>query len=202
MKKPLILTLKIFISVICILGILFLTLNFTVILSTESSIVPRAEKLYSVILVLGAGVKPDGTPSQMLEDRLKTAISLYKSGAATTILMSGDNKSPDYDEVTPMKNYALSHGVSEDAIRCDSLGLSTYESIWRALNVFEYESMVIVSQTYHLSRALYIADSLGVDACGVSASTRAYGGQVWYDFRESVARCKDFVFTIVKPKFE
>ena len=198
MKKKL---LKLCILVILAASILALSLNFYVILSTEGSINDTAEGKYSCILVLGAGIRPDGTPSHMLEDRIIKAVELYKSGVSDVILMSGDHSSDSYNEVGVMKSYAMSLGVPESAIICDGKGYSTYESVWRAKEIFGYSDLVIVTQTYHLHRAIHIANSLGIECVGASASLRSYGGQIFNDLREAVARCKDFVFAILKPEY-
>ncbi len=152
------------------------------------------------ILVLGAGLKPDGTPSDMLADRIKTAVELYEAGAAPCLLLSGDNSRKDYDETTAMKDYASSLGVPEEALICDFAGFSTYESIYRARDIFSAKKIIIVTQEYHLYRALYIADALGVDAAGVRADVRKYRGQAVRELREILARNKDFIYTIIKPE--
>ena len=198
MKKKL---LKLCILVILAASILALSLNFYVIMSTEGSINNTTDRKYSCILVLGAGIRPDGTPSHMLEDRIIKSVELYKSGVSDVILMSGDHSSDSYNEVGVMKSYAMSLGVPESAIICDGKGYSTYESVWRAKEIFGYSDLVIVTQTYHLHRAIHIANSLGIECVGASASLRSYGGQIFNDLREAVARCKDFVFAILKPDY-
>lgn len=146
---------------------------------------------YDVILVLGCRVYSDGRLSHMLEDRVSVASSLYLDGVGEILLMSGDNQSPYYNEVDPMKAHAVSLGVSEEAIYTDPLGLSTYESIERAMDACRGKRILIVTQEYHLYRALYIADRMGLDADGVSADLRPYFNQWKYDLREILARCKD-----------
>lgn len=152
------------------------------------------------VLVLGALVYPDGRLSAMLEDRVKTGISLYQSGAAKKLLFSGDHGREDYDEVNAMKRYALEAGVPEEDIFLDHAGFSTYESVYRAKAVFQVESVVIVTQRYHLYRALYTAQRLGLKAVGVDGALQAYVGQDKREFREFLARNKDFLFCAVKPK--
>ena len=201
MNKVLSKTAKVCLVILLIIGAVALSLNFFILLSTEDQIVEEYEGGYSCILVLGAGVRPDGTPSHMLEDRIIKAVELYKSGVSDILLMSGDHASDSYNEVGTMKSYAMSLGVPEEAIVCDGKGFSTYESIWRAKEVYGYSSMIIVTQTYHLYRALYIANALNADAHGASASLRYYGGQIFNDLREAIARCKDFAFTIAKPEY-
>lgn len=144
------------------------------------------------ILVLGAGLKPDGSPSDMLRDRLAFACDLWEEGVSDTVLVSGDRASESYDEVTAMKNYLLAHGVPEEAILEDPKGYSTSESLKRAKDVFGYENVVVVTQRYHLYRALYIAQKTGLDAKGVNSDPYTYRGQVLRDIREFAARIKDF----------
>ncbi len=151
------------------------------------------------ILVLGCGVHADGSLSDMLEDRVRTAVSLYQSGASPKLLMSGDHGRENYDEVNAMKNFAISLGVPDEDIFMDHAGFSTYESIYRAKAVFGAEKPIIVTQQYHLYRALYIASSFGLDAHGVSADLREYGGQGMRDVREVFGRCKDVLSCIFKP---
>ena len=151
------------------------------------------------VLVLGAGVR-DGNPTPMLRDRLITGISLYKSGAAPKIIMSGDHGREDYDEVNVMKSYAVENGVPDSDVFMDHAGFSTYDSVYRAKAVFEADSIIIVTQKYHLYRALYIADKLGVNAVGVSADLDDYSGQLKRDLREIAARDKDFFSCLFKPE--
>ena len=150
-----------------------------------------AEPGAQCILVLGASVLADGTPSGILQDRLDRAIELYWAGVAPKILMSGDNGTESYNEVLAMKNYAVAQGVPSEDVFCDHAGFSTYESVYRAAHVFGVERMVVVTQTYHLYRALYCAQALGVDAVGVASDLHQYAGQPWFDTREVLARTKD-----------
>lgn len=154
---------------------------------------------YDCIIILGCGVKDDGRPSDMLYDRIITGVELYKKGIAPRILMSGDHGRTDYDEVGTMKKYAVDMGVPEDAVFCDHAGFSTYESMVRANKVFGIENAVVVTQSYHLYRALFDAESFGIDAYGVSADVRRYLGQTNRNIREIIARNKDFLFCVFKP---
>lgn len=151
------------------------------------------------VLVLGAGVR-NGSPTPMLRDRLITGISLYESGAAPKIIMSGDHGREDYDEVNVMKSYAVENGVPDSDVFMDHAGFSTYDSIYRAKAVFEADSIIIVTQKYHLYRALYIADKLGINAVGVAADLDDYSGQLKRDLREIAARDKDFFSCLFKPE--
>ena len=150
------------------------------------------------ILVLGCGVWDDGTPSHMLEDRLVRAVELYEQGTAPKLLMSGDHGREDYDEVNAMKTYAVDAGIPSMDIFMDHAGFSTYESMYRARDVFQAETVVIVSQGYHLYRAIYIARALGLDAYGVAADYRAYAGEASRQIREALARVKDVGTTLLR----
>lgn len=162
----------------------------------------EAERLQSVdcIIVLGCQVKSNGKPSDMLADRLKRGISLYKEGVSDKIIMSGDHGQKEYDEVNAMKEFAISSGVPSSDVFMDHAGFSTYESMYRAKEIFKADKIIIVSQEYHLYRALHIAKSLGIEAYGVSADYNTYAGQSYREVREILARCKDFVKTIFKPE--
>lgn len=152
------------------------------------------------IVVLGCQVKDNGNPSDMLADRLTRGIELYKQGAAPKIIMSGDHGQIEYDEVNTMKQVAIDAGVPSNDIFMDHAGFSTYESIYRAKEIFEADKIIIVSQEYHLYRALYIAKQLGIEAYGVNSDYHNYWGQSNREAREILARCKDFVKTIFKPE--
>lgn len=165
------------------------------ILSTDEASTLNAD----CILVLGAGVRSDGTPSPMLEDRILQGVLLYNKGASNRILMSGDNTRKGYDEVNTMKRYAIKEGIASRDIFMDHAGISTYDSLYRAKEIFKADKIIIVSQKYHLYRALYIANSLQIDAYGVSANPRIYAGQEMREVREILARTKDFFKCILKP---
>ncbi len=152
------------------------------------------------IVVLGCLVKSDGRPSDMLYDRLVTAIGLYQSGAAPKLLMSGDHGTAEYDEVNAMKNFAVDSGVPSEDVFMDHAGFSTYETVYRAKEVFCAKKVIIVTQEYHLYRALYIADRLGLEAYGVSADLHTYRGQNVREIREVLARAKDLIMCIFKPE--
>lgn len=144
------------------------------------------------ILVLGAGVRPDGRPSDLLADRLRTAVRLYRLGAGKTLLLSGDAR-PGYDEPEAMRRFALGAGVPEEALRLDRRGVSTAASVRRAKAEFGAGSLVIVTQEYHLYRALFLARNEGIEAVGVSASLRPYKSWKKQAVREFLARGKDAV---------
>ena len=152
------------------------------------------------IIVLGCQVKNDGTPSVMLADRIRRGIELYELGCAPKILMSGDHGRYVYNEVGPMRQFALDKGVPSEDIFMDHAGFSTYESIYRVKEIFGAKKILIVTQQYHLYRALYIAEQFGIDAYGVPSDYHTYGGQASQNVREFLARIKDFFMSIFKPK--
>lgn len=152
------------------------------------------------IVVLGCLVHADGTPSHMLEDRLKRGVELYKLGAAPKLLMSGDHGTQQYNEVYSMKRYAVDEGIAPQDVFMDHAGFSTYETIYRAKEIFGVRKIVIVTQQYHLYRALYVAEALGIEAWGVASDYRTYAGQTMRDVREIFARAKDFFMSIIQPE--
>lgn len=184
-----------------IIIIIFLT-NLLVGITTKNNIIELEEvqKLENVdcILVLGAGIR-NHYPSPMLEDRLKQAITLYETNVSPKILVSGDHMQKNYDEVNVMKDYLLGNTIPSQDIFMDHAGISTYDSIYRAKEIFQAKKIIIVTQKYHLYRALYIAKQLDLEAYGVSASTRTYVNQEKRELRELLARTKDFFKTIFKP---
>lgn len=205
MRKKIIL--RIFCVLVC-LGILgglaVLGINAFVKDSTKEQILTsqQAAVLTDVdcILVLGCLVKSDGVPSDMLHDRLQRGVELYDLGAAPKILMTGDHGRDDYDEVDAMKRFAVEAGVPSENVFMDHAGFSTYESMYRARDIFKAKKILIVTQEYHLYRAIYIAESLGLEAYGVAADYRSYSGQLSRDVREMLARVKDFGTSLLQPK--
>lgn len=191
---------------LCGLGVLGLTALFCISSyigrHTAGRILPLEEAKAlnaDCILVLGCRVHEDGSPSLMLADRLEKGIALYEGGASARLLMSGDHGRQEYDEVNVMKAFAVEKGVPSEAVFMDHAGFSTYDSIYRARDVFQAEKVIIVSQEYHLPRALYLAEQLGLDAYGVAAEDIAYRGQTYRGLREAVARGKDFLLAWAQP---
>ncbi len=195
-------TVKVFLTAAAVLIAAAILINFYIVRKTKSGI-SGTEDLKTdnadCILILGAGVR-NGKPTPMLRDRLLTGIELYEKGAAKKIIMSGDHGSSDYDEVNTMRLFAVERGIPEEDIFMDHAGFSTYDSVYRAKKVFEANNIIIVSQKYHLYRALYISEKLGVKACGVSANLNKYGGQLKREIREILARDKDFFKCVTKPE--
>ena len=154
------------------------------------------------IVVLGCQVRDDGTPSPMLRDRLQRAVELYDLGTAPKLLMSGDHSREDYDEVGAMKRFAVEAGVPSEDVFMDHAGFSTYETMYRAKEMFGAEKVLVVTQEYHLYRAVYIARQLGMEAYGVPAEAYDYAGQSMRDAREVLARCKDFAVALWQPELD
>ena len=151
------------------------------------------------ILILGARVWDTG-PGPMLADRLLQGIELYKAGVSDRLLVSGDHGTKEYDEVNAMKNYAIEHGVPSEHIFMDHAGFSTYDSMYRARDVFQVKKVIIVTKEFHLYRSLYIANKLGLDAYGVASDLRPYARQEYVEIREVLARIKDFFKVAIQPE--
>lgn len=121
-----------------------------------------------VALVLGASVRPDGTLSPLLRDRVDTAVGLYRAGKVEKLLMSGDNRVSHYNEPLRMREYAVAQGVPASNVVCDFAGRRTYDSVYRAVHVFGLREATVVSQSFHLDRTLFLCDGLGLRAWGVA----------------------------------
>ena len=200
-KKTLIITA---VSVFCVIAVLIGSV-FAVPIFSNIAVCGVYENIrsdfdggdYDCILVLGAGLRSDGSPSDMLADRLKVAIDLYQTGVSEVILLSGDYTDENYDEVSSMERYCLASGVPAEAIVKDGAGYSTYESMLNAKNSGKYDKIIVVTQKYHLYRALYIAEGLGMTAHGADAALRNYRGQIFRELREVAARTKDFFMVML-----
>ena len=178
-----------------VLGCLAVIVPNIIVLSTTAKQIGADSVDGATALILGAKVHKDGRLSDMLRDRMDTGIALYRDGKVQKLLLSGDDGG--VGEVRAMKAYALAGGVAEEDILCDGEGYSTYESVTRAKNVFDEENLVIVTQKYHLYRALYTANDMGLTAVGADAALFRYRGQLYRDVRELLARAKDFVLCLV-----
>lgn len=155
----------------------------------------------SVALVLGASVRSDGTLSPVLEDRAKSAIELYKTGKVEKLVVSGDNGQASYNEVVPMREYLMARGIPAENIFVDFAGFNTYDSMYRADYIFGAKNVIVVTQSFHLPRAIYTARHLGLNAYGMPADKREY--YVKNDLREVLATVKTFfeVWLGANPKF-
>ncbi|HRP88913.1 MAG TPA: ElyC/SanA/YdcF family protein [Edaphocola sp.] len=156
-----------------------------------------------VAIVFGAGIQRNGLPSKYLKDRLDAGIRLYNSKKVQRILLSGDNGTKYYNELKVMKKYMVDAGVSANDIFVDYAGFDTYSSIYRAKNIFKVDQAVLVTQAYHLRRAVYIADKMGMDVVGFSADKGTYKNTKRNLIREQLAKIKSFfdVLRNRKPKF-
>lgn len=143
-----------------------------------------------VVIVLGASVKPDGQPSDILADRLQVAIDLYQAGRVESILASGDHGIDGYDEVTVMKAYLLAHGVAEQDILLDHAGFATYDSMYRAVHEFRVSTAFVATQSFHLPRALYIGRALGMTLYAAPADLQTYEKADLFAVRERFANVK------------
>jgi SanA protein len=159
---------------------------------------------FQAAIVLGAYASPEGWLCPMLADRVKTAVELYKNQRVQKIIMSGDHGRIDYDEVNQMRKYAENLGVPPEDIFMDHAGFSTFDSMYRARQIFMVDTAVVVTQSYHLPRAVYAARALGIEAAGVSADRQLYAGYKYYTLREIPARLKIFAqihLLHAKPRF-
>ncbi len=161
-----------------------------------------SQETFDCVLVLGAGVWGEN-PSHMLEERLNKGIEVYNTGCVDRILMSGDHGRTEYDEVNVMKDFAVEKGAVAEEVFMDHAGFSTYESMYRARDVFQVKKVVIVTQKYHLYRAVYNARKLGLDAYGVAADGQynySLPVRTYNNSREALARCKDIIWCVFKPE--
>ena len=144
-------------------------------------------------VVLGAGLREDGSPSDVLRDRLDESLALYRAGRVGRIIVSGDHRTPAYDEPNAMRAYLEANGVPAEAIFMDHAGLDTYSSMWRARHVFGATRIVVVTQQFHLARAVWCARALGMQAEGSAADRHVYRGIAWLQVREVISRTKAVV---------
>lgn len=203
-KSTFLFKISILILIICIfllgtlLGIYLYIYNYGIkkIYYTDSFI-----SEYPVAIVFGAGYYKGGKLSAILQDRVDTAIELYKKGFVKKILMTGANNTIEYDEPTAMINYAVKKGIPKKDLKPDYAGFRTYDSIYRAKEIFGVENAVLVTQKYHLFRCLYIAKKIGINAIGISSDKQRYLKEDWYETREFFAIILSFVETnIIKPE--
>lgn len=144
----------------------------------------------NTIIVLGASVHSDGKLSPILQDRVDTALQIFRSGRGKQFLLSGDNRENDYDEVSAMKNYLMERGVPENKIFTDPAGIDTYDSMYRSDFVYNIPDAIVVTQKFHLPRTLFIAESLGLDYIGLPANAKHYETESSLIRREKLANLK------------
>jgi SanA protein len=142
-----------------------------------------------IAIVFGAGLRRDGTPTAILKDRVQTAVQLYQQGKATKLLMSGDNRFVDYNEPESMRQYALDLGVPDEDIVLDYAGRRTYDTCYRANAIFQVDSAILVTQNFHLPRALFLCNSFGVVSTGVEANNIYFRkiSRLYWNIRELFA---------------
>jgi len=153
-------------------------------------------------IIFGAGINGD-QPSKYLKDRLDAGILLYKAKRINKILLSGDNGREEYDELTVMKNYCFRNGVDTTKIFIDYAGFDTYSTMYRAKHIFKIKKATLISQEYHLNRAIYIGQKLGIKSVGYSANKGEYRGYKYVTFREYLSIFKSF-FDVLRnrePRF-
>jgi len=196
--------LKIFLYLIIIGLVAVLSVNVYVKSSTKKYISHTLKKFpkNDVGIIFGAGINGD-QPSKYLKDRLDAGILLYKAKRINKILLSGDNGREEYDELTVMKNYCFSHGVDTTKIFIDYAGFDTYSTMYRAKHIFKIKKATLISQEYHLNRAIYIGQKLGIKSVGYSANKGEYLGYKYVTFREYLSIFKSF-FDVLRnrePRF-
>ncbi|GAB4470833.1 MAG: hypothetical protein Kow0088_04060 [Anaerolineales bacterium] len=171
-------TLYLFIGIPFLFTILLIVLRATTELFSRSRIFsPQEVSPYPVAIVFGAGLRRDGQPTLVLRDRVARAAELYSAGKVKKLLMSGDNRFKDYNEPQAMREYAWSLGIPDEDIVLDFAGRSTYETCYRAKAIFGVDEAILVTQRFHLPRALYTCHVLGIKAVGVAAD--------WHPYRRS-----------------
>jgi SanA protein len=177
--------------------------NLVISCSASSHMVagPEEAPYAQVAIVLGARVYPGGGLSPMLRDRVETGVRLYEAGRVDKLLLSGDHGQDSYDEVNAMLRYARDRGVPDQDIFTDHAGFSTYDTMYRARDVFLVKDALVVTQRFHLARAVYTARALGLDAVGVAADIQPYQNERRFAMRDWLARVKAFgTLHITKPE--
>jgi SanA protein len=197
-KKIIYISLILFIALLLFIGAVNFYIN-----QFSDNICKKDSKIRPVALVLGARVWNNGDLSPIFKDRVKTAIKLYKDKKVKKILVSGDHGQKNYDEVNAAKDFLLENGVEPEDIFLDHAGFDTYDSLYRAREIFKVNSLIIVTQNFHLPRALYLADNLGLEACGTSADLQKYVGEKARERREQLAKIKAWLNIVLnsKPKY-
>ena len=181
-----------FISIVGL--ILVLGINFYVRSKTKSLIFSNENEIHTtnVGIIFGAGINGN-RPSKYLKDRLDAGIQLYKSKKINKILLSGDNGSDAHDELAVMKTYCFEKGIDTTKIYIDYAGFDTYSTMYRAKNIFKIDKAILITQEYHLNRAIYIGNKLGVESIGFSANQGEYRNYNYVCFREYFSICKSVI---------
>jgi len=196
---------KFFTLVSILIFFLISAINLIVVKKSKKFIFDSIEQVpncYTAI-VLGAKVYDSGYPSDFLQDRMDVAIDLYRNNKIMRFLLSGDHGRVDYDEVNSMKKYLLAHGVDTCDIFLDHAGFDTYNTMVRAKEIFKVKDAIIVTQEFHLPRAVYIARSIGLNAYGIKSDKRKYLAIEHLKIRELFANVKAFSAILFhkKPRF-
>ena len=157
--------------------------------STRRSMMYRVEDQPRIAIVFGAGLTRSGEPTPALYDRVATAVDLYQRGLVNKLLLTGDNRFINYNEPEAMRRTAVKLGVPDEDLVLDYAGRRTYDSCYRAREIFGVNHAILVTQAFHLDRALYLCDTFGIDSVGVVADRRNYtaSAQTWWSIREAVA---------------
>ena len=178
---------------------LFLAIPPVIVYSGKYRIYRDIEDVYpmEVGIVFGAGVRPDGSPTPMLKDRLLTAQDLLEARKIETVLLSGDNTTSHYNEPQAMFTYLVEQGVPEDALVMDLAGRRTYDTCYRAKEIFGVDKAILITQGYHLPRSLYLCSTFGITSTGFSATQQEYAGELYYKLREVLALYKSVLDILI-----
>lgn len=195
MNKPLKIILFSVLDIFVIIPAIVFTV-FVIIVQTQYSdhiFMPQTVEPAEVIMVLGARIEEPGVPSKELQDRLDRGIELYNLEVAPKVLVTGDDGQNNSDEISTMQQYLIDHGVPEENVMADPHGYRTYESCKRAKEVFDIEDMILVTQQFHINRALYLCNELGIEADGVTSDIQEYNDH-WYNIgRDLLASVKAYI---------
>ncbi len=189
-KKYMLIIIRSIIWIIVVGGILLVALRLWIILSTQVEISTVADVQEApAAIVFGAGLKRDGSPTLILQDRVETAVQLYNQGKVSKLLMSGDNRFIDYNEPASMREYAIGLGVPAEDIVLDYAGRSTYDTCYRAKDIFGLEKAILVTQAFHMPRAIYSCRALGLEVTGVIANLKQFrkSSILYWNIREIFA---------------
>lgn len=203
-KNKILKALALALYIVALVFLFVFIINLNVVAKTNDNIYSVDELIkisddYDCILILGAGIKSDGSATDMLYDRIMVGFEAFENHKSEIVFLSGDSENEGYTETVTMKRVLNENGVENSNIICDGYGLSTYESIWRAKYVYGYDKILIITQQYHLHRAIYIAQELGLEAYGVDGALRTYFKQPMYSLREYIARVKDVIYAELCP---
>ncbi|MFA4831494.1 MAG: ElyC/SanA/YdcF family protein [Patescibacteria group bacterium] len=172
-------------------------LEFEKYIVLDSALLPKE----TIAIVFGGGMNKDGTMTEMQHDRVMKALELYASGKVLGLLLTGDDGSKRADEINAMRALARQYGVAEDRVLIDPEGFRTYLSCYNAKYKFHFDDAIVVSQSFHLPRILYICRAMGIDAVGIAADAREYGDRWTPGWREKFARLKAFLEVSLKKPF-